>query len=60
MLPDTSEDFGVGKALVLLLVELGERVKLLATISTRDARRITQIEHGIALAAQQDALMIGR
>ena len=31
-----------------------------ATVFARDARRITEVEHRIALAAQQDALMIRR
>ena len=60
VLLDAREDFGVAEPLVLLLVEGRQRVELGAAVLARDARRVAQVEHRIALAAQQTSLMLGR
>ncbi len=58
MLADACEDLGVGESLVLLLVDGRQCVELRPAVFSGDAGGVAEIEHRIALAAQQHALVI--
>ena len=60
MLSETSQHLGITKALVVLAVKYGEGVKLGPTIFTRNTFGIAEVEYGVALASQKNALVIGR
>lgn len=58
MLPNSGQDFRIAKLLILVLIEGAQSVELSSAICRGDAARIVQIQNGISLTAQQDALMI--
>ena len=60
VLLDSRQNFRVGEPIVLLLVDRRQGIQLCATIVRGHTRRIAQVQHRIALAAQQHALMIRR
>ena len=49
----------IGEGLMLLLIECHEGVELGAPVIPCDPRRVAQVEHRIAFAAQQNSLMLG-
>ena len=53
-------DFRVAVIVELALIELGEPIQHAATTGVIDARRIGEVEHGIAVLAEVDPLVAGR
>ena len=60
VLLDPRENFRISKFLILLLVQRRKCVELGTTILAGNTSWIFQVQHRIALAAQQHALMLGR
>ena len=60
VLLDARQNLWVGELLVMRLVDRGQRIELGAAIPAGDACRVFQVQHRVALAPQQHALMLGR